>query len=143
MMDNSADRLFDTSLVARWIVERQFIWQIRFISSNDLCNLARDRGLSYWALNDDIQRLWQSGLLKADLVISQGPLNLGGLSLIDQNDEGEFFYADNRGLILRSEGLGGIMEELEAFPPTISLMFHPSCITSMSGNGRFVIKALA
>jgi hypothetical protein len=66
------------------------------------------------------------GLLRADLVLADSPIEDAGLSL--GGTEGQntgYVYADNRELIQRAEGLGAIVEELGTVPPDIAMMFHP------------------
>jgi hypothetical protein len=125
MSENSIKSLLNPSLISKWIIDRQFIWQMRFLSGEDLCRMAHDRGLGFWTLSDDIQRLWQIGLLRADLVISNQALDIDGLVLIEQNEEGEYLYSDARDCINKPDGLGGIIEELTDLPSSIYLMFHP------------------
>jgi hypothetical protein len=125
MSVNLTENLLDPSVIAKWINERQFIWQIRFISAADLCTFGRDRGLNYWCLDNEIERLWQVGLLRADLVISQHSLEDAGLTLIEQTEEGQYLYSDGRNCVEREEGLGGVFGELEEFPRGVALLVHP------------------
>ena len=117
--------LLTPSPIARWLTERPFIWEMKLLSARDLCKFASDRGLVYSQLSDDIQRLWQIGLLRADLVISKRPLGIDGLVLIKQDEDEDYLYADERTCVAGSDGLGGIIKDLEDFPPDTYLMFHP------------------
>jgi hypothetical protein len=58
--------MLDVSAIAKSITQRQFIWQMKFITADELYKFARDRGLSFWCLDGDIRWLWQIGLLRAD-----------------------------------------------------------------------------
>jgi len=78
---------------------------MRFISANDLCRLAAERGLGFSILSDDIQRLWQIGMLRADLVVSDKPLEIPGLVGLRNDDEGNYLYADERTCLTTSNGL--------------------------------------
>jgi hypothetical protein len=116
--------LLDPSSVTRRIIERQFIRQMRFLTAADLRQLAAERGLGFSASGDDVQRLWQIGLLRADMLISKDPLDIEGLVVIRRNDAGEYLYADARDPIDRSEGLGGVVKDLGALPADVYFMFH-------------------
>lgn len=117
--------MLDVSLIARWISKRSSIWQIRFLSLDDLCRFARDRGLSFWCLDGDIRWLWQMGVLRADFVIAEMPLEDAGLSVLDEIEDGHYIHSDNRDCIQREEGLGGIVTGLGELPASATLMFHP------------------
>ncbi len=117
--------MIDVSLVTRWINERRFIWQMQFMSADDLCRFVRDRGLSFWCLDPEIKWLWQMGMLRADLIIAEQAVEDAGLSVVGEVEEGESVYADHRELMERSEGLAGIIASLGEFPAGMTLMFHP------------------
>lgn len=125
MVSSPDKNLLDPVLVTRRIIERQFIRQIRFLSEGDLRRLAAERGLGFSTSGDDTLRLWQIGLLRADVVISKERLNIEGLVFIQRNEAGEYLYADSRDPIDRSEGLGGIIGDLEDPPKDVYFMFHP------------------
>ncbi len=59
--------LLEPALPGAWIAEHRRIWQMRFLNVNDLARFCSDRGLSNFG-EEGITRLWQLGLLKADLV---------------------------------------------------------------------------
>ena len=117
--------IIDVSLVTRWINQRRFIWQLQFISADDLCKFARDRGLSFGGLDPEIKWLWQMGMLRADFVIAEEAVEAVGLSIVGQTEEGHSVCADNRDLIECPEGLAGVVASLGEFPAGITLMFHP------------------
>jgi hypothetical protein len=125
MRINPNESLLTPASITRWLIERPFIWEMKLFFAKDLCEFAADRGLIYSKLSDDIQRLWQIGLLRADLVISKRPLETAGLVLIKQDDDGDYLYADERSCVIKDNGLSGSMKDLEDFPPDIYLMFHP------------------
>lgn len=125
-MVSSLDKsLLDPALVTRRIIERQFIRQMRFLSEGDLRRLAAERGLGFSISGDDTLRLWQIGLLRADVVISKEPLDIEGLIFMQRNEVGEYLYADSRVPVDRSAGLGGIIGDLEDPPKDVYFMFHP------------------
>jgi len=121
-------------LVTNWIIERRFIWQMRFLTMQELCRQAREKGLAFSTSGRDlgfstldrtVQHLWQLGLLRADYVISRCPLTTEGLTLVHQDDAGNCGYADRRGCVRKAEGFGGVTRGLPDVPPGIHLMFHP------------------
>src|SRR6266542_5125324 len=121
-------------LVTNWIIERRFIWQMRFLTMQELCRQAREKGLAFSTSGRDlgfstldrtVQHLWQLGLLRADYVISRCPLTTEGLTLVHQDDAGNCGYADRRGCVRKAEGFGGVTRGLPDVPPCIHLMFHP------------------
>jgi hypothetical protein len=124
MMTLPTKDILDVSLIAKWISKRSSNWQIRFLSLDDLCRCARDRGLSFWCLDGDIKWLWQIGVLRADFVIAESPLEDVGLSVVDEID-GYYIHSDERACIQRAEGLGGIVTSLGEMPAGATLMFHP------------------
>jgi gamma-glutamylcyclotransferase (GGCT)/AIG2-like uncharacterized protein YtfP len=80
-------------------------------------------GLSPW--NEDVERLWQIGILRADFLISKQPLDIEGIVFIDQTQGGENLYADVRDCVSKTEGLGNVIKSLGAMPDDAYLMFHP------------------
>ena len=118
--------LFSPVLATKWIIERDFIWQMRFLTEQELYRHANERGLGFsTSQHIVIKRLWQLGLLRADYVISQCPLTTDGLTWVHQDDGGDYIYADRRGCVRNAEGLGGMMRELPDLSPSIHLRFHP------------------
>lgn len=122
----SDQNLLDVVAVARWIVERQFIRQMPLKSLQDMNRFARDLGigLSRWN-EEDVQHLWQIGLLRADLLVSKQPLDLVGTVFIEQNEQGDNVYADARTCVSTSDGLSDVIGGFGDLPKDLYLMFHP------------------
>lgn len=125
MSEKFKGNLLDPAAVARWEVERPFIRQMRFLSTQDLDRLTRDRGVDLSSWNEDVERFWQIGVLRADLVVSKQPLDSEGLTLIEKNQARENLYADVRAWVSKPEGLGNVFKDIVAVPENIYLMFHP------------------
>lgn len=125
MSVKSNGSLLDPVEVAKWGVERSFIRQMNLLSVQGLNNLAKDRGVGLSPHNEDVERLWQMGVLRADLIFSKQQLEVEGLVLIKQNDGGEYLYADVRDCMNRDGGLGSVFADLEGIPNGAYLMFHP------------------
>lgn len=111
--------------VSRQRIDRPGIWQINLRNGRALCELARDRGLSYWCLDHDIDRLWRIGLLKADSILSPRKLRLKDLELIGNSIYQEHIYADVRELKRRKRGFGGVFSRMRPIPAYWSLNYHP------------------
>lgn len=71
----SSMNLLPPGQLGLWVAERLDIWQMRFLGDRDLGSFADRRGLSLGF--DHVQRLWQLGLLRADLVASKGVCEIG------------------------------------------------------------------
>jgi len=106
-----------------WLAERSDIWQMKFLSDRDLVSFASRRGLSLWF--DHVQRLWQPGLLRADLVASTRKLRLAGLIEVGFDDRGRHLYADERRPRRRRKGWDGSASEPKPIHPGVELLFHP------------------
>ncbi len=125
MEATSNGSLLDPVEIARWIIERDFIRQMQLRSLQDLNRWARDLGVGLSPWNEDVQHLWQIGILRADALVSKQPLDIEGIVLIEQNDRGENLYADVRDCVSKIEGLGDVVKDLGGLPDTVYLMFHP------------------
>src|SRR5262245_56159424 len=121
-------------LATKWITERRFIWQMRFLTMQELCRQAREKGLAFSTSGRDlgfstldrtVQHLWQLALLRADYVISRCQLTIEGLTLVHQDDGGNYIYADRRESVRKAEGFGGVMRGLPDVAPSTHLIFHP------------------
>jgi gamma-glutamylcyclotransferase (GGCT)/AIG2-like uncharacterized protein YtfP len=117
--------LLDPATVARWEVGRPSIRQMRFLSVSNLNRLARDRGVELSPWDEDLERFWQVGVLRADLLSSKKPLETEGLVFIQQSEAGENLYADVRDCVKKAEGLGGVFKDVGDMPDNTYLMFHP------------------
>lgn len=125
MIETPHISLIDPVSAARRLVERQFIWQMKLTTEPELRRRAVELGLGISTSGDDLQRLWQIGLLRADVVISRQPLDADGLVFIQENEESEYVYADARDCLAKGEGLGGVIGDLGDPPKDTYLMFHP------------------
>jgi len=122
-MDANRTELIPKGVLAHWMAERTGIWQMRILNQDELAGFVRARGLLY-SFGLDIERLWQIGLLKADLVQSRCELDIPGLELVSDNNPGLFAYADLRDISFPN-GLSSIIEQLPDLPEGIKLLFHP------------------
>jgi gamma-glutamylcyclotransferase (GGCT)/AIG2-like uncharacterized protein YtfP len=125
MRDKFDGNLLDPASVARWEVQRPFIRQMRFLTIPDLDRLARDRGVELSPRNEDVERLWQIGVLRADSLASSRQLDMEGLAFIEKSEAGENLYADVRDCVRKAEGLGDVFKDVVGVPDNIYLMFHP------------------
>ena len=117
--------LLDPVPIAKWLIERQFIRQMRLKSLHELSRLARDLGVGLSPWDDkDVQHLWQLGILRADYLISRHPLDIEGIVFIEQTDRGEHLYADIRNFLGNAAGLGNVIEGLGPLPEDVYLLFH-------------------
>lgn len=119
------ERLLDPAVIARWIANRRFIWQMPFLSADQLCRLAAERGLGFSTMSDDVPRLWQIGVLRADLITSDNPLQIEGLLYIERTTDEQYVYADQRNCVTESDGLVEIIKHMDEMPKGMSLIFHP------------------
>jgi len=98
---------------------------MKFLSDRDLGSFAHRRGLRVSFGFDDVQRLWQLGLLRADLVASTRKLRLAGLIEVGLDDRGRHLYADERRPRRRRKGWGESAHNLKPIHPGVELLFHP------------------
>src|SRR5258708_5592268 len=94
-------RLIDPTL-RRLISKRRYIWQMDFLSAGELARFSRERGLFFLGA-EDIIKLWQLGLLQADLVVSSRKLRRVGLISCGLDYLGQHIYSDERKLRPRSK----------------------------------------
>jgi hypothetical protein len=125
MSDKLNGNLVDPAVVTRWETERRFIRQMSFLPVQALNTLARDRGVGLSPFNEDVERLWQIGALRADLVVGRQQLDIEGLIFVGHDERGEYLYADVRDCVSRAEGLGNVLTTLGGMPANAYLMFHP------------------
>lgn len=119
----SSSNVLPSSLLGSWVADRSDIWQMKFLSDRDLASFANRRGLTIWF--DDVRRLWQLGLLRADLVASTGKLPLLGLIEVGSDDQGRYLYADERNPRRRKKGWAGSASNLKALHSGVDFYFHP------------------
>ena len=123
--DLKETQLLKPGLLGKWIAEHSDIWQMHFLSDQELGRMAGERGLSFSSLGDDVKRLWQLGLLRADLVISTEPLDLADLMLVNQDKEGIYYYSDDRLPIQTGKEFVDALVNLPKCPSYVELQFHP------------------
>lgn len=100
-------------------------WRRRLITPEALAKLAKELGLG-WFTASDITGLWSIGLLRADLVISNVPMDNSGLSRLEGLIQPfEYAYCDRRRLEYRPEGYGSALQDHEKESLEESLAFHP------------------
>lgn len=119
----SSMNLLPPGQLGLWVAERLDIWQMRFLGDRDLGSFADRRGLSLGF--DHVQRLWQLGLLRADLVASTRKLRLAGLIEVGLDDRGRHLYADERRPRRRRKGWDGSAYKLKPIHTGVELLFHP------------------
>jgi hypothetical protein len=108
---------------ARWLIERQDLWQMRLLDPRDLSSHVRERGLNFSA--EDIIRLWHLRILKADLVLSERPVGRRGLLLIGRDPDQRFAYGDARVARRPKFGWAGSAAKAPSHPGALDLRFHP------------------
>lgn len=113
-------RKLDLALARKLLVSEYDIWQLKFENAAALQRLAKQKGLSLGSGN--VELLWQSGLLRADLVISPEQEDTDGLWPIFE-DSGKQYLLDDRVPHVRENGWlnQGLTPKPSAFTP----YFHP------------------
>jgi hypothetical protein len=119
-----SSELLEPALPGAWIAEHRRIWQMKFLNANELARFCSDRGLSNFG-KEGIVRLWQLGLLKADLVESDEEFILAGLVDRGIDRYGRHIYSDERQLLQRPEGWGNALKTLNPLRDDVELLFHP------------------
>lgn len=100
-------------------------WRRRLLTPKALAKLASDLGLG-WFSEADITGLWKLGILRADLVVSDIPLDLLELHSLQGFEEMyEYAYCDFRRIEHRLEGYGSALQGHESSILDGSLAFHP------------------
>lgn len=99
------------------------LWQFDLLSAKGICSFANERGIQVLQ-PETIQRLWQVGLIRAELVRSDHPLTVPGLELIAE-EQGEHSYFDSRGIPFRKHGYGACFQDAATLESGIELSFHP------------------
>jgi len=122
-MQEEHTQLLDPKQLAKWIDERDCIWQMNFMSPNELARFAKDRGVDF--SSEYIEHLWTLGLLRADLIIADTLLNRRGLVIVGKNPPNSFVYADARLPIRRKRGWPNAAHRCKAIPTGVQLLFHP------------------
>lgn len=111
--------------LAASLAEDSGIWQMKLLSDRGLCDFARDRGLSFWCMDETIKKLWQTALLKADLIVSESEIEIDKIVFVKRDEYGRYIYKDSRETVEETGGMCGIFQNLPAFPADAQLLFHP------------------
>jgi hypothetical protein len=93
------------------------------LSSEGLASFARQNGLGQFG-NSDIHKLWSIGLLRADYVSSESPLERDGFTPVQASEYGAT-YLDTRVMELRAEGYGSSAAGTAPLDDGWSVFFHP------------------
>ncbi|HMN30640.1 MAG TPA: hypothetical protein PKE45_20985 [Caldilineaceae bacterium] len=110
-------------LLSKWMYNFDAIWQMDLLSPFELASLASDKGIRLYT-SKTIEALWQTALLKADLIIGSQRLQQDGLPLLGINPSNYYFYGDQRPLNLPT-GLGDLFKDLPEQSDKLLLKFHP------------------
>jgi len=117
------EELLPKGALGHWTLDRSRIWQMRLLNQTEFADYVARRGLGY-SSGLDIERLWQIGLLRADLVRSSQELDTPGLELMEGVDKDTFEYIDKRE-VSYPNGLSSIVDQLPELSSGITLFFHP------------------
>ncbi len=122
--NNTPSDLLEPSLPGAWIAENRRIWQMNLLSADKLGSFSHDRGLT--SFNEkDVIRLWQLGLIKADLVISRRKLYLVGLVDRGTDSYGRHIYSDERQIPRRLRKWKNARNNLKPLQKGVEILFHP------------------
>lgn len=100
-------------------------WRRRLLSPEALAKLAKDLGLG-WFSASDVTGLWKLGLLRADFVLSDAPIEYPGLDRLEGiAEENEYAYCDCRRIEHRPKGYGSTLQDHDSLSVDDSLAFHP------------------
>ncbi|OFW27547.1 MAG: hypothetical protein A3J28_13680 [Acidobacteria bacterium RIFCSPLOWO2_12_FULL_60_22] len=115
--------LIQPEFLAKQILAKSEIWPRQFLDPEALARFCSDRGIRIW--DGTLVRLWQLGLLRADLIISPKKFRKAGLIEVGKYDKGNYAYADARQPARFSGGFGAAASQLHNLDPSIKLYFHP------------------
>ncbi|MBN4080787.1 hypothetical protein JYT44_00340 [Caldithrix abyssi] len=122
-MSGGHNKAVDPIQLSKWIAERPFLWQLKFLDERGLATFSRERGIGF--VDGHIKQLWQLCLLRADLVKSSEKLALSGLVEVGVDEMGRYLYADVRQPVKRSDGWGDALKDLDLIDSGVKLLFHP------------------
>ena len=108
--------------LGNWLFDKDGIWQMRLLDEDEIERYANERGVRPVFFNQSARKLWQLGLLFADLVESPQPIELDGLILVGSDPYNIHYYADER-LISPSSAVedNSVIDSI----PGVRLLFHP------------------
>ncbi len=124
MSDNNSSRLFNPSLFGALVGKRYDIWQMKFLTAGKLAEFSEKRGLSLFE-GADLIRLWQLGLLRADLIKSPEKFQSPGIVEHGKDSDDRYIYTDERIFPLQPIDWESEIEKLEVLSPDIEILFHP------------------
>lgn len=116
-------QLISTAEVAKWILNRESIWQMRLLNSDDFARLLCEKGLPRLSAST-VERLWQLGALRADVVICNKEIHSPRLEPIGQSGEAMVF-ADVGSATEQGEEFGAEITEWNRLAEHWRLLFHP------------------
>jgi hypothetical protein len=124
MADDNSSRLFNRSIFGTLLGKRHDIWQMKFLTASKFAEFSDKRGLSLFE-GTDLIRLWQLGLLKADLIKSPEKFQRPGIVEHGKDSDGWYIYTDERTFPLPLTDWESEIDKLEVLSPDIEILFHP------------------
>lgn len=122
--NNTSNELLEPALFGALISQNSRIWQMTFLNADKLARFSSDRGLT--SFNEkDIIRLWQLGLIRADLITSRKKLHLVGLVDRGTDRYGHHIYSDERQIPRRLKTWKNASASVKPMQEDVELLFHP------------------
>lgn len=109
--------------LTRWMIERDNLWHENLESPDAFARSCKKRGID--VDKESVVRLWQLGLLRADVIIATKKLRRPGLVLLKKIAEAQYAYGDGRPHRIYPDGLGRAAARFRDLDPAIQLRFHP------------------
>lgn len=94
------------------------------LRADGLARLAKDRALGSFS-SEDIVGLWRIGLLRADLVRTDHPIESTGITQLSKAADGTVLQLDSRPIEHRVQGYGGALKQGIQVDGEVELWFHP------------------
>lgn len=125
-------RLVDPLLLGTWIAKHQHLWQMDFLNAEEIAKYAYDRGIA--SSTDHVRRLWQLGLLRADVVahdpktshaLPRTLTRANGFYFLGRWSDGRYLYADARVWQPWTKSWYRQIDKLPSIPADIQPLFHP------------------
>lgn len=101
----SSGRLVPERYLAEAFYRYGDIRQLDIYDAERFAAFAKDRGIRLVTRAPEVLRLWQAGLLRADFVLTDEPLDVNGLVLVSDTASDECWYADERAPLLSERGV--------------------------------------
>src|SRR5581483_3858891 len=121
--NSSLNQLLDPAILGSWIFQRHYIWQMELLTTQGLAEFATKRGLSLYR-EEHIKHLWNVGLLRADLIVSEQEIEEAGFVFLGK-EEDTFSYADARASQPLQDTSDVSLEDAQSVSSTLKLYFHP------------------